>query len=163
MLVLSVEGEHPHADRAQIGRRRRAALHVCARTTLGGDAAREQQLVAVERHPLRQLGQLRVERKSFTGREHSLDVGLRGARAHDSRSRLAPQQQVEGVREHGLARARLPGDRVQARVERDLRALDQEQVLDTQLEEHTLRLPARADGAAPHPPVSSLSFSRKRP
>ena len=40
------------------------------------------------------------------------------------------------MREDGLAGAGLAGDRVQARAEPQLSALDQQQVLDPELEEH---------------------------
>ena len=54
--------------------------------------------------------------------ERALDVGLLGAGPHDPRARLAAQQQVERVREHGLARAGLAGDHVQAGAEPELGA-----------------------------------------
>ena len=74
--------------------------------------------------------------------EDALDICLVRAGTHDAPPRLAPEQQVERLGEHGLARAGLAGDRVQAPVESQLGALDQQQVPDTQLDQHTLRLAA---------------------
>ena len=51
------------------------------------------------------------------------------------------------MREHRLARARLAGDHVQPRMEQQLGALDQQQVLDPQLGEHSWVLAGRPDGA----------------
>ena len=51
--------------------------------------------------------------------------------------------------EHGLARARLPREDVQARAEAQLGPLDQQEVLDAQLVEHASDgLPAARDGSA---------------
>ena len=81
--------------------------------------------------------------------EHALDPGLLGARAGRSAGAPAAHQQVERVREHGLAGPGLTGDRVQARLEAQLGALDQEQVLDPQLAQHAPVVAAGADGFAP--------------
>ena len=50
--------------------------------------------------------------------------------------RATAEQQVERVREHGLAGAGLAGEHVQAGTEAQARALDQQQVLDAQLSQH---------------------------
>ena len=71
--------------------------------------------------------------------EDALDVGLLRAGPDDARARAPAEQQVERVREHGLARAGLAGEHVQARRQAQLGALDQQQVLDTQLEQHARR------------------------
>ena len=76
------------------------------------------------------------------GSKHALDICLVGAGAHDAPPRLPAEQQVERLGEHRLARAGLAGDRVQATVESQLGALDQQQVPDAQLDQHTLRLAA---------------------
>ena len=51
-------------------------------------------------------------------------------------ARAAAQQQVERVREHRLARARLAGEHVETRGEAQLGPFDEEEVLDAQLQEH---------------------------
>ena len=133
MLVLAVEREQRAADVAQVGRRRAAPAEVGARAPLRAHAAGEHELVGVGRQPVPQLLAQLVGQ-----REHALDVGLGRARPHDPRPRLAAQQQVERVGEHGLARAGLPRQGVQARAEAQLGALDQQQVLDAELVEHRL-------------------------
>ena len=64
---------------------------------------------------LAQLGQLGRVEQPRRQLEDALDVGLLGPGPHDPRARLAAEQQVERVRQHGLARAGLPRDGVQAR------------------------------------------------
>ena len=144
VLVLAVERQQRAAHVAQVGRRGAAAAEVRARAPLGRHPPREHELVGVRRQAIGQVrGQLRRQR------EHALDVRLRGARAHDARPRLAAQQQVERVGEDGLARPRLPRQRVQTRPEAQFGALDQQQVLDAELVEHGLDgLPAAGDGSA---------------
>ncbi len=80
--------------------------------------------------------------------EDPLDVGLGSAWPHDVRARAPPEQQVERMREHGLAGAGLAGEHVQTGSEAQVRPLDQQQVLDVELFEHRSRagLPARGDG-----------------
>ena len=119
-----------------------------ARAALGADPAREHDLLERAVDPLAQLGQLGLVEQPRGQREDALDVGLARARPHDPGARLAAQQQVERVREHGLARAGLAGDRAQARPRPQLGALDQQQVLDAQLEEHGPGISAPPDGAA---------------
>ena len=145
VLVLAVERQQRAARVAQVGRRRAAAAEVGARAALGADAAGEHDLLGVRREPVAELGAQLVRE-----REDALDVGLGRARAHDPRPRLAAEQQVDRVREHGLARPRLPRQGVQARPEAQLGALDQQQVLDAQLVEHrpTVYQPRGTDRAA---------------
>ena len=63
-------------------------------------------------------------------------------------ARAAAEQQVERVREHGLAGAGLAGDDVEARRQLEARVLDQQQVLDGELEQH--QRPGRDAVASPH-------------
>ena len=58
----------------------------------------------------------------------------------------AAEQQVERVREHRLAGAGLAGEHVQPGRQAQLRALDQQEVLDVQLLQHTAGVPAAGDG-----------------
>src|SRR4029077_13767368 len=69
------------------------------------------------------------------------------SRAHDPGARTASKQQIECVREHGLARPGLAGEYVQAGRQRKLRPLDQQQVLDTQLQKHSAGVPPRTAGS----------------
>ena len=131
MLVLAVEREQRAAELAQVGRRGAAAAEVGARAALGADAAGEHELLGVLGQPVAERVAQRVGQ-----REHALDVGLRRAGAHDPGARLAAEQQVERVREHGLARAGLAGEHVQAGPEAQLGPLDQQEVLDAQLVQH---------------------------
>jgi hypothetical protein len=66
-------------------------------------------------------------------REHPLHVSLRRARPHDAGPWFAAEQQIQGVREHSLPGTRLARDDVQAGFEPQLGALDQEEVLDSEL------------------------------
>ena len=117
VLVLPVEGDEPPAELAQVVDRGRPPVQEGARAARCRDAAPEHDLLAVHL-------------------ERALDVRLLGARADDARPRLPAQQQVERVREHGLARAGLAGDDVQPGAEPELGALDQEEVLNPQLYQH---------------------------
>ncbi len=130
VLVLAEEGDQAAAERLQVGRRGRAALHERARSALGRDPARQDDLVERVVDALPQLRQLGVVEQPVGQGEHALDVGLARARPDDAGARLAAQQQVERVGEHGLARAGLPGERAQALARAQLGALDQQQVLD---------------------------------
>ena len=138
MLVLAVERQQRAAGVAQVGRRGAAAAEVGARAALGAHAAGEHDLVGVGRQPVAELGA-----QLLGQREDALDVGLGRAGPHDPGPRLAAEQQVERVGEHGLARARLAGEHVQARPEAQLGALDEQEVLDTQLVEHGRRCTSR--------------------
>jgi len=151
------EGHQPGGDCPQLLRGHRAALEVRARRAVGHHAATEHKLRHVERDALGQLGQLGVRRHGGGGLEDALDVCLLRAGTHDAPPRLAPEQQVERLGEHRLARARLAGDRVQVAVESQLGALDQKQVPDTQLDQHRATSSSR-----PGYEVSCSSFSRKR-
>ena len=131
VLVLAVEGQQRAAGVAQVGRRGAAAAEVGARAALGAHAPGEHDLVGVGREPVAELGAQLVRQ-----REDALDVGLGRPGPHDPRPRLAAEQQVDRVGEHGLARPRLPRQGVQARAEAQLGALDQQEVLDAKLVEH---------------------------
>ena len=65
--------------------------------------------------------------------EDTLDICLRGAGTHDPRARATAEQQVERVGEHRLAGAGLAREHVQPGRQPQLRALDQQEVLDVQL------------------------------
>src|SRR6185312_8442381 len=105
-----------------------AAAQVRARAALRAHAAREYELIHVIGQPVAQLLAQRVSE-----REHSLDVRLRGTGADDPGARLAAEQQIQRVREHGLARARLPREHVEPGTETELCPLDQKKVLYAQL------------------------------
>ena len=115
-------------------------------------APREDELLGVG-------GQLLAERlPQVVGQlEDALDPRLRRVRAHDARLGPAAEQEVERVGEHGLARARLPREDVQAWAEAQLGPLDQQEVLDAQLVEHGRRSTSRPTDrrAAPLPSTKS--------
>ena len=139
VLVLAEERQEPGAQKLQVGDARRAALDVGARPPRRAHAAGDHELLCVLGQPLGEIGELRVVPEARRQLEYALDVGLPRARAHDLRARLAAHQEVERVREHGLARAGLARDRVQARPQAELGALDQEEVLDSELEQHPVQ------------------------
>ena len=148
MLVLAEEGHEAAAERGQIGSRGRTPADERARAPVLPHPPGQRQLVAVVSDQVGQVGQLGLLQQPGRQLEHALDVGLGGARADDSGPGLATKQQVERVREHGLAGARLAGDRREPAAGAKLGPLDQEQVLDAQLEEHRSGVPVRPDGAA---------------
>ena len=147
MLVLAEEGHEPPAQRRQIGRRGRTAADQRARAAALPHPAGQRELLAILADQVGEVGQLGLLEQPRGKLEDSLDVGLAGARAHDSGPRLAPQEQVERVRQHGLPGAGLAGDRGEPAAGAKLGPLDQEQVLDAQLEEHRSGVPVRPDGA----------------
>ena len=155
VLVLAVEGEQAAAEHAQVGGRRRPPGDEGARPARGADPAAEDDLIGAVGDPLADLRQLGVVEEPVRDPEDALDPGLVGARPDDLRARLAAHQQVERVREHRLAGAGLAGDRVQARAEPELGALDQQQVLDPELVEHA---PVLARGL----PTDSASAAERR-
>src|SRR3954451_20824672 len=57
-------------------------------------------------------------------------------RTHDPGPRAPAEQQVEGVREHRLARSGLTREHREAGAEPQLGPLDEQEVLDTQLDQH---------------------------
>ena len=127
-------------------------------------AAAEHQLRLVERDALRELRQLRIGGEAGRRLEHALDVCLLRAGAHDAAARLAAQQQVERLRQHRLPGAGLARDRVQPAVEGELRALDQEQVPDAQLDQHAATCISRPgyehEAASPRPKVCASRLRR---
>ena len=152
--MLTVESDEPARHRAKVLGGDGAALKVRARSALGGDATRKDQLVGVELDTLAQLGEVGVACKRVIRGEHALDVGLARAGPQDAAPALAAEQQVERMGEKRLAGAGLARDDVEAGIEPQLGALDQEEVFDAELEEHPLILQ--------RPPVKSRSFSLKR-
>ena len=134
MLVLAVEGEQALPQAPQVGDGGGAAVDVRAGAPVGAHAPREHDLLGVGGEQLAALAvQLRGQR------EAALDIGLGGPGAHDPGARAPAEQQVEGVREHGLAGAGLAGEDVQPRRQLELGPLDQQQVLDAQLVQHARR------------------------
>ena len=117
VLVLTVEREQRARRRRAALRRRRAAVQIGARASVGADAPREHELLGVggsTRSPS-------CSRSDVGQIEDPLDIGLAGAGADDPGPRAAAEQQVERVREHGLARAGLAGEHVQPRRQAQLR------------------------------------------
>ncbi len=119
MLVLTVEREQRARDVAQLCERSRAAAQICARASIGADAPGEHELLGIGADALAELLAQRLGQI-----EDPLDIGLAGAGADDPSPRAAAEQQVEGVREHGLARAGLAGENVQPPRQAQLRLLD---------------------------------------
>jgi hypothetical protein len=125
VLVLTVEGQKRRAEVAKIPDGRGAAVQIRAGATVGADPAGEDELPRAGWQSLgERLGELLAEL------EDPLDVGLPRARPHDSRPRAAAEEEVEGMREDRLARAGLTREHVQPRGQAQLRALDEEEVLD---------------------------------
>jgi hypothetical protein len=131
VLVLAVERQQRDRHLAQVADRRRTPAQVGARAPLGAHAPGEDDLLGVGRQALAQLAAQR--RRQL---EHPFHVGLSRPGAHDAGARAAAQEEVERVREHRLARARLAGEHVEARGEAQLGPFDEEEVLDAQLQEH---------------------------
>jgi hypothetical protein len=148
VLVLPEERHEPPAERLEVRRRGRAALHERTRPAGGGDPAGQHDLLEVVPHPLAQVLELGLVHEPARQLEHALDVRLRRPRPDDAGARLPAQQQVERVREDGLPRPGLARDRGQPAARPQLGPLDQEQVLYAQLEQHRAGVPARPDGAA---------------
>ena len=131
MLVLAVEREQRPADLAQLADGDRASAQVGAGATVRADAAGEHELLRVRAQTLletlaQRLGQV----------EDALDISLACSGAHDARPGAATEQQVERVREHGLARAGLAREHVQAGSQAQLGPLDQQQILYAKLLQH---------------------------
>ena len=103
VLVLPEEGHEPPAQLAQV-RRGRATLDEGARTPLPADPPGQDQLVGVLRDALAQVGELGLVEQPVRELEDP-HVRLARARAHDPGLGLAAQEQVQRVREHGLATA----------------------------------------------------------
>ena len=144
VLVLAVEREQRLGQLAQVGDRRRAAVDERARAPVGADPAGEHDLLGVGGQALAELAAQLVGQL-----EDALDVGLRRARADDAGLRAPAEQQVQRVREHGLARAGLARQHVEPGREAQLGPLDQQEVLDAQLGEHRHGVPARARRIGP--------------
>ena len=148
VLVLTVEGDEPGAEVAQLGDGHGASVQIRARApAIRIDAPRQDDLLSVAGKALAELLAQRVGEL-----EHALDVCLAGARAHDcgrgsGASGATSKQQVQRVREHGLTGAGLAGEHVQPGSQPQLGALDQQQVLDVQLRQHDhAGVPANGDG-----------------
>ena len=148
MLVLAEEGHEAPAQRGKIGRRGRPARDQGPGAAALPHPASQRQLVAVLPDEVGQVGQLGFLEKTGRQLEHSLDISLPRPGANHSGARLAAQQQVERLSEDRLARPGLARERGQAASRAQLGALDEQEVLDSQLEEHRSGVPARPDGAA---------------
>ena len=155
VLVLAVERDERLGELAQVGDGRRAAVDERARAAVGADPAGEHDLLGVGGQALAELAAQRVGQL-----EDALDVRLRRAGPHDARLRAPAQQQVEGVGEHGLARAGLPRQHVEAAREPQFGALDEQEVLDAQLAEHCHGVAAAPDGSGA---VRAFCYELRRP
>jgi hypothetical protein len=125
VLVLAVERQQFAGQLAQLANRDRAPADVGAGATVAADAACQHQFTGVRRKVLavQAVGKL----------EDPFDVGLSAAGADDSGLGAAAEQQIEGVREHRLARPGLAGQDVEPGRQLESRVLDQQQVLNRQL------------------------------
>jgi hypothetical protein len=131
VLVLAVEGQQRAADVAQVGRRGAAPVEVRARPPLRAHAPGEHELLGVVGDAVAQLGADPVRQL-----ERALHVRLRRTRTDDPGARLAAQQEVQRVREHGLPRPGLARQDVEPSTEPELGSLDEEEVLYAKLVEH---------------------------
>ena len=150
MLVLAVEADHAGAQVTQLGHRRGAPVDVRARASVGADPPSQDDLDLLA-FPLasgrRTGGFVPISPKQLADVhhavrvdfEHPLDVGLTRPGTHDPRARPSPEQQVERVGQHRLARSCLAGQYIQPVREAQSGAADQQQVLDGQLCEHRAR------------------------
>ena len=145
VLVLAVEGEQPAAEQLQVGGRGGATGDEGRGPARGGDPPAQHDLLGALGQPLGEVGHLGLVEQSGGQVEGALDPGLTGSGPDDLRPRLATHQQVEGVGQHRLAGAGLAGDRVEALVEAQLGALDQQQVLDPKLAQHGPCVATEAD------------------
>src|SRR4051794_37263885 len=133
VLVLAVEGEQSAAERLQVRGRCRPALHEGPRPALDAHTAADHDFVLALGQALAELRELvAVEEARWEGKD-ALHLGLGRARPDDPRTGLPSQEQVQRVCEDGLSGPRLARDDVEAGLETQLRALDQKQVLDSQL------------------------------
>ena len=148
VLVLPVEGEQAATEQLQVGGRGGAPGDERRGPPRGRDPAPEHDLLGALGQPLGELRHLRLLEQAGGKVEGPLDPGLAGPRSHDLWARLAAHQQVERMGEHGLAGARLAGDRVEPLAEPQLGALDQQEVLDPQLAQHASCLATAADRLA---------------
>ena len=169
VLVLAEERDQAPTERLEVRGRRRAALYEGASPTLAVHAPGEHELgwyLAVELlDALAQLAQLWLVEQAVGQLEHPFDVGL-APPADDPGARLAAQQQVEGVSEHGLAGAGLAGDRREVRAWAQLRPLDQQGRFSIRSSESTpAGLPAPSDGpeARLHPRAQTARVQYERP
>ena len=149
VLVLPEERDQPSPDRLEVRRGGGSALNERPRAALGAHPPGEHDLGRFLFDALAQLGQLRLVQQAGGQLEGSFHVGLACARPHDPRPRPAAKHEIERVSEDGLAGARLARDGRQPLPRAQLGALDQQEVLYAELEEHQPGLPARPDGETP--------------
>ena len=90
VLVLSVEGEQPRAERAQARPLAAEPVDEGARPPRRRRPAPERDLGRALGQALGDLGQLGVLEQALGHLEHSLDVSLVGPGPHDLRPRLSP-------------------------------------------------------------------------
>lgn len=132
MLALRDHLDRVAHELRQERRRRQPAVDLHAPASLAGQRALHQQLVVPRiRQPQRRRAL--EQRRSL---EHRLDGRLGGAGAHQLRRAALSAQERERAEQHRLARAGLPGDRVQARAELELERLDHGEVGQAQPTDH---------------------------
>ncbi len=161
VLVLAVEGDQARAQLAQVADRGGASVEKGAGAPVHIDAPRQDQplQLLLDAHVLgQQAGKFLTD--VLGHREHSLDVGLLGARPDDAAARASSHQKIQGVGEHRLAGARLAGEHVQTGREEQLGALDQEQVFHAQLAKHVRQVYQRPPTDRPR--IGCLDRERSR-
>ena len=124
VLVLSVEGQQPRRQVAQLADPDRPSVQIGAGSAVAGHPPGEDQIRGVVGEPLRQPAA-----KPVGELEHPLDIGFARAGPDRAGASAATEQEVERVGQDRLPRAGLAGQHVEAAGEPQLGALDQQQVL----------------------------------
>jgi hypothetical protein len=126
VLVLAEEGDQAAAQQLQVGGGRGPAGDEGAGATARRDAPAENHLLRALGQPLGQLCELGLGQQARGQVEDALDPGLGRARPNYLGFGLAAHQQVQRVRQHGLAGTGLAGDCVQPLPQPQLGPLDEE-------------------------------------
>ena len=155
-LLLSFYGQHEHRKLTVAG----AQLQIL--DALCGPVHERRLASCAQTHArARELDERLVELRELAAhRERELGLLEFELGEIDQLAPDAAEQQLERARQHALARAGLPREHVQAWRQPQLGALDQEQVLDVQLEQHRAVFSngrGRTFAERADPPPSSLA------
>ena len=130
LLELARHRDDPLDRRRNVLACRSAAPGIRPRPSVGEDAPRDEQRVLVLGAQLGQLVEL--VRQVDVG----FDVGLGSGGADEGVVALRAEEEADRLGEDRLARAGLPGDRVQSRREVELGLPDEHEILDSQPSQH---------------------------
>ena len=142
-IVLPVDVQQAAAQRFQLAHRHGPSVHPAGALAVAADLPLQKQGAVLLRRDAQ-----RLRDRGVRAGEHSTDEGLVRAGADQLTAGALAQHGAEGVDDDGFARARLTGQGVEARLEPDVRLLDDGDIFNMEHFQHGVVLLRLLSGAS---------------